>query len=417
MSDKKIRMFIEDDFLFLTETPDQISVGSDHEKKELFSFNTGGAAFPFGYYKNKMVIGQEGNTHGQTASQDRAKMQYPGRIWTTKKVISFWVYPPKGKLKKVLKDIENTFNNIPLDRFGSDDFPDYDEMYPNKLERSYHPKQPKSRGDDYGKIKIDNGWRLDIPAETGQSYNDFANSTGNKEIAPRYYAVRGYLYSLKTVYSGKPLKGAGKDWNKGVEVSSQGVDHIKPAMLKKGAIKKLDKKGKEDLYNYFKDKGRLNPAEKRMWRMINKEGIDVYFDGTRFMFQESEVRDELNTHDSHQVEMGMKVEKEHDNGDLDVINSEEDLLKVVLAHLREDPKYYTKLKKVEESNTKTFTLEEGTGILTEAPHIVVGDKAIDFEFEKDKVAGLKKIIKAIMKQEITDKYGSKFKLSIMEVIL
>lgn len=49
--------------------------------------------------------------------------------------------------------------------------------------------------------------------------------------------------------------------------------------------------------------------------------------------------------------------------------------------------------------------------LSEAPHIEVNDKVIDFEFEKDKNEGLKKIIKAIMKQEISDKYGNKFKLT------
>jgi len=149
-----------------------------------------------------------------------------------------------------------------------------------------------------------------------------------------------------------------------------------------------------------------------MYKMMQqRESLDIYFDGSKFIL-ESKISDELATFDSEQVSMGKKVEKEHDNdNDVDVIDSEEDLLKVVLAHLREDPKYYTKLKKVEESNKKFFTLEEGSGILAEAPHIAVGDQVIDFEFEKDKVAGLKKIIKAILKQEITDKYGSKFKLT------
>ena len=58
-----------------------------------------------------------------------------------------------------------------------------------------------------------------------------------------------------------------------------------------------------------------------------------------------------------------------------------------------------------------WILKEGTGLLIEAPHISVGDKVIDLEFEKDKNEGIKKIIKAIMKQEITDKYNNKFKLT------
>ena len=45
---------------------------------------------------------------------------------------------------------------------------------------------------------------------------------------------------------------------------------------------------------------------------------------------------------------GWEIEKEHDGGegkDVDVVRSKGDLLKIVLAHLREDPHYYKKLKK------------------------------------------------------------------------
>jgi hypothetical protein len=46
---------------------------------------------------------------------------------------------------------------------------------------------------------------------------------------------------------------------------------------------------------------------------------------------------------------GLAVESEHDDGTiLDVVDSDLDLAKIVTAHLKEDPKYYTKLKQVEE---------------------------------------------------------------------
>lgn len=51
--------------------------------------------------------------------------------------------------------------------------------------------------------------------------------------------------------------------------------------------------------------------------------------------------------DKAQLKIGFGVEKEHDGGegkDLDVINKKGDLIKIAAAHLREDPKYYTKLK-------------------------------------------------------------------------
>lgn len=53
-----------------------------------------------------------------------------------------------------------------------------------------------------------------------------------------------------------------------------------------------------------------------------------------------------------QLAMGMEVEKEHDNKmgkDTDVVpgHNKSTIMKIAVAHLREDPKYYTKLKKVE----------------------------------------------------------------------
>jgi len=46
---------------------------------------------------------------------------------------------------------------------------------------------------------------------------------------------------------------------------------------------------------------------------------------------------------------GLSVESEHDDGgELDIVDSDKDLAKIVLAHLKEKPDYYTKLKAMEE---------------------------------------------------------------------
>ena len=46
---------------------------------------------------------------------------------------------------------------------------------------------------------------------------------------------------------------------------------------------------------------------------------------------------------------GLSTESEHDDGGkLDVVDSKKDLAKIVLAHLKEKPDYYTRLEKVEE---------------------------------------------------------------------
>jgi hypothetical protein len=53
--------------------------------------------------------------------------------------------------------------------------------------------------------------------------------------------------------------------------------------------------------------------------------------------------------DIKQFKMGLDVESEHDDGsELDVVDSKKDLAKIVLAHLKERPDYYTRLKSVEE---------------------------------------------------------------------
>lgn len=51
--------------------------------------------------------------------------------------------------------------------------------------------------------------------------------------------------------------------------------------------------------------------------------------------------------DLDQLRMGVEAEKEHDDGsDVDVVDGFEDLIKIAVSHLREDPKYYTKLKTI-----------------------------------------------------------------------
>jgi hypothetical protein len=51
----------------------------------------------------------------------------------------------------------------------------------------------------------------------------------------------------------------------------------------------------------------------------------------------------------NQFIQGLSVESEHnDGGKLDVVDSDLDLAKIVLAHLKEVPDYYSKLKSVEE---------------------------------------------------------------------
>lgn len=61
---------------------------------------------------------------------------------------------------------------------------------------------------------------------------------------------------------------------------------------------------------------------------------------------------DISKFDPDQLRMGCAVEKEHDDGsDVDVVDDNSDVLKIAIAHLREDPEYYTKLKKVEDKSS------------------------------------------------------------------
>jgi len=59
--------------------------------------------------------------------------------------------------------------------------------------------------------------------------------------------------------------------------------------------------------------------------------------------------DEIAKYDKDQITLGINVEKEHmKDKDIDVIKDVESrIIKIALAHLREDKKYYEKLKKIE----------------------------------------------------------------------
>ena len=59
---------------------------------------------------------------------------------------------------------------------------------------------------------------------------------------------------------------------------------------------------------------------------------------------------DIKKYDPDEIVAGINTEKEHSREkDINVVKSASDLLKIALAHLREDPKYYKKLKKMEKN--------------------------------------------------------------------
>jgi hypothetical protein len=80
--------------------------------------------------------------------------------------------------------------------------------------------------------------------------------------------------------------------------------------------------------NWFNESKKYDFSDVR--RMAKKDGLNI------FPFERQELIDGINT----------EIEHKKSGKDIDVIgNHEEKMLKIAMAHLREDPHYYKKLKK------------------------------------------------------------------------
>jgi hypothetical protein len=81
----------------------------DHHGKLFFDWG----AVAFGYYDGKMEISKYNETHPDIlrdlgdGGKDRNSMEYPGRIWPSDKLISFWRYPKgNAEMKQIIRDLE-----------------------------------------------------------------------------------------------------------------------------------------------------------------------------------------------------------------------------------------------------------------------------------------------------------------------
>lgn len=391
-----MRLIIENGIFYIVENPDLAL----NQIGDRLKYNDR-SAYPFGELNGEFIFGTPGSTHDSMKEPqkggaiNRSRLKYSGRFWDRDKVITFWEYPPYSKLKGILSSIERDW---------------------------------KKNGHG-GKLNIFS-FNIELPPEGGKTLKVGAYHYGS--VVPISDVLNGKSYYEK--------EGGNVD---------TGIEHIKSPMEKKRAIDRMmkTKDGRKQLYNYYLDKGKLSSDELKMWKMIQrstgiKEGnMKFVIEGDIWYLTEeddiNEIPPELQRlvqkHDEKQIKMGMEAEREHNKGVTDVVNSNLDLLKITLAHLEEDPEYYTHLKAMEDKYanewknmhehlkrgimqenvriTKRFTLdEESATLLEEAPHISVGDKTIDLEFEQGKLQGMKRVLNIVLGNQVTDKYGNKFKL-------
>jgi hypothetical protein len=333
--------------MILNETPDSVQLKATGMVVAKWHF---GDARPFGYKNGKMRIGDRAKTHHDITN---IYNDLGGKTLSRKD------YKYSGRLwmnKKII-----SFWDYPpfgeLKKVLADIEKEMKYRYGVTINlSSYKMDIPAGTIDgDYAE-ELDDSWGLDYTFGSSRSSDKpvtYKTATNQGAIGSKYWEDRSYLYSVKNVL--KPnfeLKGQGTEWKRSEKVIQvdKDIQHQIPAMLRKGAADKLSPEAKKDLWNYFKRKGSLSKDEKRMWNLINKQ------------MKES---------------LGYNL--------VDMINE-----------------YY---------RPKVFTLEEGTGILTEAPHVSVGEKVIDLEFERGKIEGFKRIVAIIIGKEVVDKYGNRFKLT------
>lgn len=104
----------------LKESPDFIyDINVDGKERKLYADWNDYDAICFGVYKGKMLVGQSrshmsllGSVNPEMKNNTSVKeiLTYPGRLWLNSKIISFWEYPSKTELPKILRSLKKEIN-------------------------------------------------------------------------------------------------------------------------------------------------------------------------------------------------------------------------------------------------------------------------------------------------------------------
>jgi len=187
--------------------------------------------------------------------------------------------------------------------------------------------------------------------EEKQIRNDMARTAKQKELM----GVRGEgnepVVVVQTNKGFKLLEG----WHRTMNYLLQGAPPDQLQILRDGLLNDIDfvKWNPVKIQGYIgQDEGYRNSTAGTGSYTPSASSTGEYVPQMNFDIQKLAKSAGLNvsTFDPKQIMMGLNVEKEHDGAmgkDVDVVKKQGDLLKIVIAHLREDPQYYTKLKKVE----------------------------------------------------------------------
>ncbi len=135
----------------------------------------------FGYYKGEMIVGVDKyQWHCYLTSEDnkhisRWDLKYPGRMWLEHKIITFWTYPPKEELMKVLNDIKESHDNI---RYKIVEY-----FTDRNLEKIYN---------DDDEIDWDDSWKIEILRDAPNYWEN-----DNIKNIPELIPLKDYVGSIQ----------------------------------------------------------------------------------------------------------------------------------------------------------------------------------------------------------------------------
>lgn len=222
----------------LSEDPD---IARDEEGRKIASWPDEDAV-AFGYHNGDMLVSR--GTHGEMKNwetgemvRSRDKLKYPGRLWRNSKLISFWEFPPRNKLVKVMKDVEKAWNS-----------------------------RKDTRGEQ---VRIGKDWKVEVPDSVLGGGGAVATGGELNRIWSFDDSEKSYLYPISDIVSGKPLKGIGALWKDLKMNVDTGKQHMASPVKKK--IDKLSSRQKKDLWNYYKTLRDPSPADKALYRFIQRD--------------------------------------------------------------------------------------------------------------------------------------------------
>ncbi len=268
----------------ITESPDNGVNGQSY---------TSSGAIAFGYYRGKIVVSDFGETHVSIVGIQRESFKYPGRYWGDTGVLSFWEYPKSASdLKKLVKDLNEAISGKYYYKRDGSQQDRYTPKEVIKIANGYSSEKFNAPGPAANFLFQELNWDVFGGDQFKKHLKKITSST--KIEMPFKFPMEDQLIPdrrldsdwdddpdvdvMKLIntykhYDGWLGKGSKRD------SKSNQPDHVKPAMAKTAALKKMNKSQKKQMYDYFANKGKLDPGEQRMYAMMQRrEDVEIYID-------------------------------------------------------------------------------------------------------------------------------------------